>query len=510
MPQGRQEDRGGIKKALSIAGSDSGGGAGIQADLKTFAALGVYGSSVITAVTAQNTLGVQGISGLAPEFVLQQMESVLADIGADAVKTGMLYNAAIIKAVAGKLKESPVPWLVVDPVMVATSGDRLLTPDGERALREELLPLASFITPNVSEAAVLWGRPIEGEEDLCRAARALHELGPRFVVITGIRRNTRSLDLCFDGKEFRELEGPFFETPHTHGTGCTFSAALAALLARGFSPWQALALAKEYVAAGLRYAYPVGRGRGPLNHLAPFFPGDWGDPGISKIRAFIFQNWGSRPDLGPFPALYCIIGGVLRGSRSYAELARVAVQEGARLVQLREKEGESRELVRIAREMQEVCRSHGALFIVNDRVDVAAAAGADGVHLGQEDLSPQAARAILGPGKIIGVSVDNLAQAEAAAAAGADYLGLGPVYPTASKDCGVPPCGPDLVEEVARRVGLPVFAIGGITPENTLPLLRAGAAGVAVISSFLGAPDPRKAVRAFLDVFHAFKSRKDS
>ncbi|MDH7577911.1 MAG: thiamine phosphate synthase [Bacillota bacterium] len=245
-----------------------------------------------------------------------------------------------------------------------------------------------------------------------------------------------------------------------------------------------------------------------MNHLAAFFPAAWSDPSILEIREAIFCNWGARPDLGPFPALYVIIGGPLRGQRSYADLARAAVQEGARLVQLREKEGETGQLVEIAREMLEVCQSHGALFIVNDRVDVAAAAGADGVHLGQEDLSPQAARAILGPGKIIGVSVDNLSQAEAAVAAGSDYLGLGPVYPTVSKDCGVPPCGPDLVGEVARRGGLPVFAIGGVTPENTLPLLRAGAAGVAVISSFLGAPDPRKAVRAFLDVFHAFKSRK--
>jgi len=503
----KQEDPGKIRKVLTIAGSDSGGGAGIQADLKTFAALGVYGSSVITAVTAQNTLGVQGISGLAPDFVLQQLNSVLGDIGADAVKTGMLYDAEIINVVAERLKSSRVPYLVVDPVMVATSGDRLLTPDGEKAIREKLLPLAAFVTPNVAEAAALCGFPIQEEKDLYDAARALHELGPEHVIITGIRRDKNSLDLYFDGKDFREVEGRFFKTSHTHGTGCTFSAALAAFLARGASPQQALLLAKKYVAVGLQYAYPVGGGSGPLNHMAAFFPAAWDDPAVLEIRAAAFRNWGISPELGPFPALYVIIGGPLRGRRGYADLAQAAAQEGVRFVQLREKEGETRQLVRIAREMREVCRAHGAFLIVNDRVDVAAAAGADGVHLGQEDLSPQAARVVLGPGKIIGVSVDNLAEAEAAAAAGADYLGLGPVYPTESKDCGVPPCGPALVEKIAARVPVPVFAIGGITPGNTLPLLQAGAAGVAVISSFLGAPDPKKAVRAFFDVFYAFKSQ---
>ncbi|HHY37673.1 MAG TPA: thiamine phosphate synthase [Clostridia bacterium] len=225
--------------------------------------------------------------------------------------------------------------------------------------------------------------------------------------------------------------------------------------------------------------------------------------------------WGARPSLssdsrhpklGPFPALYVIIGGPLRGTRSHTDLTKAAVEEGAQLVQLREKGLEAKDLVRIAREMRDVCHEHGALLIVNDRVDVAFEADADGVHVGQEDISPETARVILGPGKIVGVSVDNLAEAEEAATAGVDYVGLGPVYATSTKDCGVLPCGASLVKEVATRVRLPVFGIGGITPENTLPVLQAGAAGVAVISAFLTAPDPRQAVRAFLEVFRVFSA----
>lgn len=223
-------------------------------------------------------------------------------------------------------------------------------------------------------------------------------------------------------------------------------------------------------------------------------------------RKTVHSSKAKRPELGPFPILYVIIGGPLRGTRSYTDLTRAAVEEGTRLIQLREKGLQARELIGIAREMKEVCHEHGALLIVNDRVDVAVEADADGVHVGQEDISPETAREMLGPEKIVGVSVDNLAEAETAAAAGADYLGLGPVYATLTKDCGVLPCGPSLVEEVASRVDLPVFGIGGITPENALPVLKAGAAGVAVISSFMAAPDPRKAVKAFLEVFEAFKA----
>ncbi len=489
-----------IRKALTIAGSDSGGGAGIQADLKTFAALGVYGSSVITAITAQNTKGVQASAGISSVLVEEQLNSVLSDIGAHAVKTGMLYDGVIIETIAESLKYYQVPCLVVDPVMVATSGDTLLNQSAVNVLREKLLPMANFITPNADEASVLCGFSVEREKDIHKAATELRQLGADFVIITGIKRDKQSIDFCYDGYEFRELKEHFIDTLNTHGTGCSFSAALAACRARGASPWTAVSMAKKYVASGLCYAYQVGKGRGPLNHMASFFPGNLGDQEILETRAAAFRDWGNKPQLKALPLLNVIIGGPLCKGKDYAELARLAVENGARLIQFREKEGDTRELVETARKMCSVCHEYGALFVVNDRVDVAVASGADGVHIGQDDLMPQMARALLGPEKIIGVSAINMAEAEAAVEAGADYLGVGPVYPTVSKECRVDACGSGLLAEIVARVNIPVVAIGGITPEKTIPLLTAGVSGVAVISAILGAPDPAQVIRQFMTV----------
>ncbi|HWP97791.1 MAG TPA: bifunctional hydroxymethylpyrimidine kinase/phosphomethylpyrimidine kinase [Syntrophomonadaceae bacterium] len=489
-----------IRKALTIAGSDSGGGAGIQADLNTFAALGVYGTSVITAITAQNTQGVRSSAGVDPGLVEEQLDAVLSDIGADAIKTGMLFDSAIIERITSRLRAYPIPPLVVDPVMISTSGDRLLEAGAVEILQSKLLPMSAFTTPNVDEASVLCGFSIEKKRDLHKAARELHLLGADFVIITGIRRGEQSIDACYDGFEFRELSGPFIDTPHTHGTGCSFSAALTAGIAWGLSPWSAAALAKKYVSTGLRCAYLVGAGRGPINHLASFFPGKLTDPDILEIRAASFQNWGDKPRLPASPLLNVILGGPLCEGKDYVELTRLAVKNGAALIQLREKDGDTRQLIDRARQMCQVCHEHNAIFVVNDRVDVAIASGADGVHIGQDDLAPQMARALLGPEKIIGVSAVNMGEAEAAVAAGADYLGVGPVYPTISKECKVEACEPGLLADIAARFPVPVIAIGGITPVNTFPLLQAGAAGVAVISAILGADDPGQVIRNFMKI----------
>lgn len=493
-----------IPKTLTIAGSDSGGGAGIQADLKTFAALGVYGASVITAITAQNTWGVKASAGIAADLVDSQLEAVLSDIGADAAKTGMLFDETIIEAVSDRLKIRQVPCLVVDPVMVATSGDRLLSESGVNAMRDRLLPMADFTTPNQVEASVLCGFSIYNDKDLRKAAEDIHKRGSRFVIITGVRNDGQLVDHCYDGFEHRKLQTEFIDTPHTHGTGCSFSAALAAYSARGFAPWSAAAMAQKYITSGLRYGYPVGGGRGPLNHQALFYPGNLIDVEILETRARAFQDWGIRPGLGSFPLLNVIIGGPLCQGRDYIELTREAVQNGAGLIQLREKEGETRQLIDLAREMRRVCHEHNALFIVNDRVDVAIASGADGVHIGQDDLPPRMARALLGPGKIIGVSAADMEEAEAAVAAGADYLGVGPVYPTTSKECAVKACGVETLASIASQMPVPVLAIGGITPENTRLLLEAGVCGVAVISSVLGAKDPAAVIREFIKIFADF------
>ena len=259
-----------MKKALTIAGSDSGGGAGIQADLKTFMAFGVYGMSAITALTAQNTVGVQGIFDVPPQFVREQIRSIMTDIGADAAKTGMLSNAAIVETVAEAVRTFRIPNLVVDPVMVAKSGDPLLAEEARQAIREELLPLATVITPNIFEAEALLQCRIGDLEGMKTAARELKLFGCRWVVLKGghLDIESQAIDVLFDGKEFLLFPSPRWESRNTHGTGCTFASAIAAGLAKGLGPPEAVKRAKEYITEAIRSGLPIGRGHGPTNHLA--------------------------------------------------------------------------------------------------------------------------------------------------------------------------------------------------------------------------------------------------
>jgi hydroxymethylpyrimidine/phosphomethylpyrimidine kinase len=256
-----------VPKALTIAGSDSGGGAGIQADLKTFSAFRVFGMSVITAVTAQNSVGVQAVENLPAEFVARQLRSVLSDFGADAAKCGMLSTAPIIEAIAAIFGESPVAKLVVDPVMVAKSGDVLLRPDARQALIERILPLALVVTPNLPEAEVLAGMPVETRADMEEAARRIYALGPRYVLIKGGHLKGDALDLLWNGRELRNFSVARVESPNTHGTGCTFSAAIAAGLSRGQALGDAIREAKAYVTRAIREGFTLGRGVGQLRHF---------------------------------------------------------------------------------------------------------------------------------------------------------------------------------------------------------------------------------------------------
>lgn len=254
--------------ALTIAGSDSGGGAGIQADIKTFAALGVYGTSALTAITAQNTQGVRAIEMVSTPLIVSQIAAVLEDIGAGAIKTGMLGTAEVVEAVAGVLARRGAGPVVVDPVMVAKSRDRLLTDDAVAVMVRDLLPLAAVLTPNAPEAEVLTGRPVTTESEAREAARRLHDLGPQAVIVKGGHLDTRDVvDLLFDGNEFHEARGPRHATRHTHGTGCTFAAAIAAHLARGFSLVEAFRLSRAYLDGAIRHAPGLGQGAGPVDHF---------------------------------------------------------------------------------------------------------------------------------------------------------------------------------------------------------------------------------------------------
>ncbi|WLR42962.1 bifunctional hydroxymethylpyrimidine kinase/phosphomethylpyrimidine kinase [Bacillus carboniphilus] len=259
-----------IKKVLTIAGSDSGGGAGIQADIKTFQQFHVFGMTAITAVTAQNTTGVQGIYPLALEGISKQIDAVATDLRPDAVKTGMLFNEEVIELVSTKVKEHKITQLVIDPVMIAKGGQPLLQSTAVRSMKEKLIPQACVITPNIPEAEALVGMKIERLDDRKKAAKALHNLGAKNVIIKGGHdsNDQKVVDLLYDGEEFHYFEGERVNTPHTHGTGCTFSAALTACLAKGSSIVEATEIAKNYIQEAIQNTLHFGSGHGPTNHWA--------------------------------------------------------------------------------------------------------------------------------------------------------------------------------------------------------------------------------------------------
>ena len=254
--------------ALTIAGADPSGGAGLQADLVTFAAFGVHGAAVVTALTAQNTRGVQAIAAVDPAFVAAQLDAVLPDLAPSAAKTGMLYTAAVVNTVAERLKARPLPVLVVDPVVAATSGATLLDAAGIAALRARLLPLATLVTPNLREAEILVGRPVADRSAMRDAARALVDLGARAALVTGGHLSGDAIDVLFDGGALHEYAAPRVPTPRgTHGTGCVLSAAITAGLAVGRPLTEAVAAAKRHVTGALAAAPAIGHGTPPLDLL---------------------------------------------------------------------------------------------------------------------------------------------------------------------------------------------------------------------------------------------------
>jgi hydroxymethylpyrimidine/phosphomethylpyrimidine kinase len=260
-----------MRTALTIAGSDSGGGAGIQADLKTFAAHGVYGTSAITAVTAQNTLGVTMFEAVSADLVTAQIEAVVSDIGAHAAKTGMLANAAIVEAVSAAVRDLDIPFLVVDPVMIAKSGDRLIDEEAVGAMTTELLRQAFLVTPNIPEAEALTGITIRTDQDRREAARRIAALGVTAVVIKGGHLPSDDIvDLLYEHGEVVEFRHARVPGRHTHGTGCTFSAAITSHLALGRTLREAIPLAQAYIAEAIRQGPELGKGHGPMEHFFKF------------------------------------------------------------------------------------------------------------------------------------------------------------------------------------------------------------------------------------------------
>ena len=257
-----------MHKILTIAGSDSGGGSGIQADLKTIQSLGGYGMSVVTALTAQNTLGIKSILPVDPDFVALQMDAVLEDIGADCIKIGMLANAGIVRVVAEKIAKHRIEKVVIDPVMSSTDGNILLDERGREALVRELFPLGYVVTPNIPESEILTKKKIGGVPDMKKAARRIRKMGPKNVLIKGGHLEEAPVDILHDGYEDYEFYSQRAVTRHTHGTGCTLASALATFLAQGLPLMESIDKAKRYLYRALRFSLPLGRGIGPANHYA--------------------------------------------------------------------------------------------------------------------------------------------------------------------------------------------------------------------------------------------------
>ncbi|WP_448587187.1 bifunctional hydroxymethylpyrimidine kinase/phosphomethylpyrimidine kinase [Thermocrinis sp.] len=263
----------GLPRVLTIAGSDSGGGAGIQADLKTFTALGVYGMSAITSITVQNTVGVFGVMDLPPELVYEQIRVAVEDVGVDAVKTGMLSHSGIVEVVARAIKNFKLEKVVIDPVMRAKSGDPLLRASEEMAVKEFLIPLATIITPNIPEAEVLTGVEIKSVEDMERACKILYSFGAGSVLLKGGHMEGNTLvDVFYDGLNFEHLVYERINTKNTHGTGCTLASEIASYIAKGFSLKESVLKAREYVQGAIKHSLSLGKGHGPLNHMWRFYP----------------------------------------------------------------------------------------------------------------------------------------------------------------------------------------------------------------------------------------------
>jgi hydroxymethylpyrimidine kinase/phosphomethylpyrimidine kinase/thiamine-phosphate diphosphorylase len=453
---------------LTIAGSDPSGGAGIQGDLKAIEACSGWGATAITAITVQNSRGVQRTEVLDPTLVAAQIDAVLVDLDVRAVKSGMLGNAQVIEAVARALAARPALPYVLDPVLAATDGHPLLAADAREALLSRLVPRATLITPNAGEAAALSGlERVEDRTQAERAGRRLLARGARAVLVKGGHLAVdRGTDLLIDAAGVRAFHAEPIAARHTHGAGCAYAAAIATELAWGRSLEQSVERAKAFVTRAIRGGLALGAERGPVDARAP---------------------------LG---RLHVITDETVQMRFTHREIARLAAEAGADVIQFREKRPwAAAELVRVAREIREDIAPFGTQLIVNDRADVAAAAGAAGVHLGRSDLDPQSARDLLGPRRFIGRTVHTLEQLGLGGAADpADYLGVGPVFGTSSKADPATELGLEGLRRIARAAERPVIAIGNVTAERVDALLEAGAWGVAVLSAVLSARDPAESV----------------
>ncbi len=494
--------------ALTIAGSDPSGGAGLQADLKTFSALGVYGATAITAITVQNTVGVKYVHKLPPQVVYDQIETVMEDINIDAVKIGMVNDAESLDAIVNALTKHKPNFLVVDPVMVSTSGCTLMQPNALEIMKSRLLPMADIVTPNIPEACVLAGRQtnINGtytHKDIDGIAQTILDLGVKALLIKGGHIEGKTKNDCLyikNGDDIKRicLSSETVDTNNTHGTGCTLSSAIAAFAARGMSLEQAVRCAKNYLTEALKAGADihVGNGHGPVNHFY-------------KPVAYITVN--------NTPSRTCTTSGIkshaLYGSPScpppvnlqfithftdkfsYFDSAIMALEGGCRWIQLRMKDADENEIEKTALRLIPECRRRGAIFIIDDHVELALRIGADGVHLGKNDMPIADARKLTGPDFIIGGTANTFEDIQRIVSEGADYIGCGPFRFTTTKKNLAPMLGTEGYKNILSQMkeagfSIPLVAIGGITCDDIPCLLSTGVSGIALSGSILRAESP--------------------
>lgn len=487
--------------ALTIAGSDPSGGAGIQADLKTFSALGVYGATAITAVTVQNTQSVKYVHKLPAQVVYDQIVAVMEDVTVDAVKIGMVNDAETLDAIVRALTAYRPKYLVVDPVMVSTSGCALMQPDALAIMKERLLPMADLVTPNLPEAWTLAGTDTSVDD----AAQAILRLGVKALLIKGGHAEGKvKTDYLYiykgEGVKRVEFTAETIDTPNTHGTGCTLSSAIAALLARGNGLEDAVRQAKGYLTEALKAGagVHVGRGHGPVCHFY-----------ADRVMRFVgykvvpFNRITLKPhDLKTASRLQFITH--FTDKYSYYDSAMMALEGGCRWIQLRMKDACEDEIERVARLILPECRRKGAVFVIDDHVELALRVGADGVHLGKNDMPVDEARRLAGDGFIIGGTANTFEDVQRLAAQGADYIGCGPFRFTTTKKNLAPMLGLEGYKRILSQmkehgIGLPLVAIGGIISDDIPQLMAAGVSGIALSGSVLRAEQPVEEMRKVVE-----------
>lgn len=480
--------------ALTIAGSDPSGGAGIQQDLRVFQALGVAGLSAITAITVQNSQGVRSVHPVSADVLAAQIEAVMEDARhLRGIKIGMLGGEAQVFAVADILRRSRPTNVILDPVLASSGGVRLLDSAGQAAVLRELLPLCDLVTPNLQEAAELTGAdPISDYAGIRKAGRHFLALGAHAVLIKGGHLPGAPTDYLFlpGSDKPQEFVGCRIDTEDTHGTGCLFSSAITGLrIQLGSLDWQyIIETAKDILEDGLRSPVSSGRGRGYPDAFA-----------ATRPRKSDFYSRYKR-----LRGLYVLTDPGLRPDRSAENIVRAALAGGAGIIQFRDKTLSTPKLIETAGVLKELCHEAGALFIVNDRVDVALACDADGVHLGPDDMDAMdASRLLIRDRKFVGVSVGTVAEAKRLAPF-ATYLAVGAIFGSSTKDDAGDAVGVDRIREIkAAFPDKPLVAIGGINLGNIDAVIAAGADAVAVISAVVCAPDMTAATRELCSHFPA-------